>query len=395
MTRLPASASGPAASGSTATTPGPSKANVWTGYLARNSYLLQQGRFAADVIYFYGEDSNVTALFANAAPDVPAGYNFDYINADGLIHELGVSGGNITTKSGMSYRVLALDKYSKHMSLPVLRALYKLVEQGAVVAGAKPTDTPSLADDAAEFKKLDDELFGSGSGVQTVGKGKVYAGHNAEAALKALNIAPDFDYNKPANGQAIEFVHRKLPDADLYFLDNRGDSDSTVDASFRVTGRAPELWYSETGKTAPASFTIAGGRTTVPLHMEPWGTVFVVFRKATSETSHMVPKATDTQVATVDGPWKVSFQPDRGAPDSITLDKLAPWNESSDKGVKYFAGTGTYTKTMQASPDWFKKGATLWIDLGDVKNLADRHRQRQGTGHRLARSISASMRQAR
>ena len=44
------------------------QANVWTGYLARNSFLLQQGHFAADVLYFYGEDSNITALFANPVP---------------------------------------------------------------------------------------------------------------------------------------------------------------------------------------------------------------------------------------------------------------------------------------------------------------------------------------
>ena len=200
--------------------------------------MLQQGHFAADVLYFYGEDSNITALFANSAPDVPAGYNFDYINADGLIHELSVSGGNIVTKSGMSYRVLALDKFSKHMSLPVLRALNKLVEEGAIVAGEKPDGTPSLADDGAAFQKLSDELFGSGSGVRSVGKGKVYTGQNAEAALKALNIAPDFDYSKPSNGQQIAFVHRKLDNADIYFLDNRGDGESTIDASFRVTGRA-------------------------------------------------------------------------------------------------------------------------------------------------------------
>ncbi len=346
------------------------QANAWTGYLARNSFLLQQGKFAADVIYFYGEDSNLTALFANSDPDVPKGYNFDYINADGLIHELSVMGGNITTKSGMSYRLLALDQYSKHMSLPVLRAIHALVEQGAVVAGEKPIATPSLADDQAEFHKLSDELFGAGMGVRTFGKGKVYAGQSAEAALKEMNVTPDFDYSKPGNGQQIEFVHRKLADGDLYFLDNRGDSDSTIDASFRVTGKSPELWYSETGKMYPASFTIAGGRTTLPLHFEPWGTVFVVFRKPTKETSLALPKATDTQLATVEGPWKVAFQPGRGAPESITLEKLIPWNESNDKGVKYFSGTGTYTKTLQASSDWFKKGATLWIDLGDVKNLA-------------------------
>jgi hypothetical protein len=271
----------------------------------------------------------------------------------------------------MSYRVMALDRYSKHMSLPVLRALHKLVEQGAVVAGEKPVGTPSLADNAAEFKKLNDDLFGDGTGVHSVGKGKVYAGQNAEAALKGLNVAPDVDYSGQENDQKILFVHRKTADADIFFLDNRGDQDASVDASFRISGKAPELWYSETGKTRPASYKIADGRTTVPLHFEPWGTVFVVFNKATKETSRTLPKSTETQLATVDGPWSVAFQAGRGAPPSVTLDKLASWTESEDKGVKYFSGTGTYTKTIQASADWFKQGAQLWIDLGDVKNLAE------------------------
>jgi len=347
------------------------QAGVWIDYLARSSFLLQQGRFAADVIYFYGEDSNLTAIFGDKSPDVPAGYGFDYINADGLIHELSAADGRITTKSRMNYRLLALDPYSKHMSLPVLRAIYKLVEQGATVAGEKPTDTPSQADDPAEFKKLNDELFGDGTGMHRVGKGKVYAGQNAEGALKALNMAPDFEHTKPESDARILFVHRKLADGDIYFLDNRNDRDETVDASFRVTGKAPELWYAETGKSEPVSYKITGGRTTVPLHFEPWGTVFLVFRKSAKETSRTLPKVVETQLETVDGSWNVSFQQGRGAPASITLEKLVSWSDNSDAGVKYFSGTGTYTKTIQAPADWLKPGAKLWIDLGDVKNIAE------------------------
>jgi len=67
----------------------------------------------------------------------------------------------------------------------------------------------------------------------------------------------------------------------------------------------------------------------------------------------------------------VTFQPGRGAPASIVLEKLISWPECADDGVKYFSGAGTYTQTIQASPNWFKKGAKLWIDLGDVKNLAE------------------------
>jgi hypothetical protein len=347
------------------------QARPWIDYLARSSYMLQQGRFAADVLYFYGEDSNLTAIFANKAPDIPAGYGFDYINADALIHKLNVVSGQIATASGMRYRVLVLDPYSKHMSLPVLRAIHQLVEQGAVVAGAKPTDTPSLADDQAEFSRMNNELFGDGTGMQTVGKGKVYAGANAAAALKALNVAPDFDHSMPESDTRIAFVHRKLADGDIYFLDNRSDRDETVDATFRVTGKAPELWHAETGKSEPASYTIADGHTTVPLHLEAWGTVFVVFRRPATTSTRALPKIVETNLATVEGPWSLSFQPNRGAPAAVTLDRLTSWTENADAGVKYFSGTGTYTKTMDASADWLRPGSTIWLDLGDVKNLAE------------------------
>jgi hypothetical protein len=347
------------------------QAGPWINYLSRNSYLLQQGHFSADVIYFYGEDSNLTAIFANKAPDIPEGYEFDYVNADGLIHVLNVSDGRITTESGMSYRVLGLDPYSEHMSLPVLRAIYKLVKDGAVVAGPKPIDDPSLADDQAEFHKLNDDLFGDGTGAHKVGKGTVYAGESLKDVLQALRVHPDFDYTAPESDARVLFVHRNLTDGDIYFVDNRKDRSEQVDASFRVTGKYPELWHADTGKTEPASFKIVDGRTTVPITLEPWGSVFVVFRKATAKKSGTLPEVTETLLATVDGSWNLSFQPDRGAPPSITLDKLSSWTDNSDTGVKYFSGTGTYTKTVSAPAEWFKKGAHVWLDLGDVKNLAE------------------------
>ncbi|HEX4810832.1 MAG TPA: glycosyl hydrolase [Bryobacteraceae bacterium] len=260
---------------------------------------------------------------------------------------------------------------NQHMSLPVLSAIYKLVQRGAVVARPKPADDPSLADDQVEFHRLFTELFGDGTSIHKVGKGTVYAGQNLNNVFRALQVAPDFDYTKPDKDTRILFVHRKLADGDLYFLDNRGDKDETVDASFRMTGKAPELWHAETGKPEPASYKIADGRTTIPMHLEPWGTVFVVFRERTTESSHTLPKAIEAQLGTIEGSWNVSFQPNRGAPSSITLNQLTSWSESQDAGVKYFSGTGTYTKTINARAEWFKRGGHQWIDLGGVKNLAE------------------------
>jgi hypothetical protein len=346
------------------------QAGPWIDYLARTSFMLQQGRFAADLVYFYGEDSNLTAIFDQKSPEIPPGFAFDYINADALIHELRVQGGLIHTPGGMSYRVLGLDPYSRHMSLPVLKAIHDLVSEGATVAGPKPADDPSLADDAAEFQKLRDELFGDGSGVHKVGKGTVYAGQPLKDVFAAIDIEPDFDTTRPESDTRLEFVHRKLADADLYFVDNRSGHAEQLQATFRVAGKAPELWRAETANMQPVSYEIKDGRTTVPLTLEPWGTVFVVFRHPARASSFTAPSSTETLLATVAGRWKVSFQPGRGAPESTTLDQLASLTGNSDSGVKYFSGVSTYTQTVDAPASWFEHGAHVWIDLGKVKELA-------------------------
>jgi hypothetical protein len=120
----------------------------------------------------------------------------------------------------------------------------------------------------------------------------------------------------------------------------------------------------------PASYTIANDRTTVPLHLEPWGTVFVVFRKPAHMPVRVLPKLVETQIATIDGSWTLSFERGRGAPASIKLHSLDSWSQNTDPGVKYFSGVGTYSKQIVASPSWFTPGARIWIDLGDVRNLA-------------------------
>jgi hypothetical protein len=347
------------------------QAKPWVSYLARCSYLLQQGRFVADILYFYGEDTNITALFGSKSPDIPVGYNFDYVNADALLHRLSVKGGRLATPSGMSYRVLALDPNSRQMSLPVLRKIQELVKAGAVAVGARPDDTPSLSDDRAQFRAIVNELWGSNRGEHAYGKGKVYAGESLADALTALQAAPDFTYTRPQSDTSLLFVHRKLADGDLYFVDHRNNRPETVDATFRVQGKAAELWHADTGQSEPASYRIAGGRTTVPLHLDPYETVFVLFRKPARDLSRALPQVVETPIASVEGAWDVSFQPDRGAPAAITLDRLTSWSESGDAGVRYFSGTGTYSRTLQASADWFKSGARLWLDLGEVKNLAE------------------------
>lgn len=340
------------------------EAKPWTTYLARSSYMLQQGKFVADVVYFYGEDNNITSLFGKKLPAIPEGYNYDFINPDALINLLSVKEGKLVTPSGMSYRLLVLDSNAVRMSLPVLRKISELVKAGATVAGIKPTMPFGLSDNTDEFNKLVNETWSSSNT-------KVIEGKSISDVLNAMNIGPDFSYTKPEADTKLMYVHRTLPGSEIYWVDNRKNSAEDLEATFRVSGKVPELWFAETGKTEPLSYSIADGVTKVKLHMEPDDALFVVFKYTATKTSVELPPVKVNELATIDGSWKVDFQKDRGAPASATFDKLTSFTENANAGIKYFSGTATYTKTFTADKAWFTKGAELWLNLGDVKNLAE------------------------
>ena len=347
------------------------QAKPWITYLSRSSFMLQQGEFVADVVYYYGEDNNITALFGNKLPDIPDSYNYDFINSDALVNLLSVKGNRIISPFGMNYTLLALDANSRYMPLPVLRKIRSLLEEGAIVAGPKPLWSPSLSDDQSEFQSIVNQLWKTENGENVVGKGKIYAGKTVAEVLSALQVNPDFEYSKPGSDTKLLFVHRKLGKTDIYWINNRNNRSENLEASFRVEGKKPELWHPVTGKTEPASYVIAEGRTKVPLHLDPNDALFIVFRKATKVQSLTLPEKSETQLETISGAWDISFQPDRGAPPKITMDNLASWSDNADPGVKYFSGTGTYTKTINAPETWFETGKKLCLDLGVVRNLAE------------------------
>jgi hypothetical protein len=350
------------------------EAGPWVNYLARSAYLLQEGRYYADVAYFYGEEGPLTAVFGSRPQDdMPHGYGYDFVNADVILNRLSFQNGRLATPAGTSYRILYLGPASRRMTLPVLRKIRDLVSAGAVVVGKKPLDSPSLADDQAAFHSLVDQLWGgeNPASIHTFGNGKVYTGHTANEVLDDLKLPPDFESTQPNSDAEILFLHRKLRHADIYFVDNRKGRAENLDATFRVTGQSPELWHADTGKTEPASFRIAGGRTTVPLHLDADEAVFVVFRKSAGGSGRSIPALVETPLATLDDAWSVAFQPNRGAPKRVSLDKLISWTDFPDQGVKYFSGTATYTRAINAPAEWFKPGTHLWLDLGDVKELAE------------------------
>jgi (4-O-methyl)-D-glucuronate---lignin esterase len=347
------------------------QAGPWLRYISRSAFLLQQGHFAADVLYFYGQDSNITALFGQRLPPVPQGYAFDFASADAL-RQLSVSDGKLVTDSGMSYRVLALDPRTRRMSLDVLQQIAHLVQQGATIVGGKPRETPSLADDMAGFQALASAVWGSGdAGVHAYGSGQVIVDRSLPQVLESLGVQPDFSYSGGPPDTTVWFVHRRLSQGSVYFIDNRLDKAVTIDASFRLEDKAPELWHADSGEIQPVAYRMENGRTIVPLTLPPYDAVFVVFRRASSRSREVFPQVQTEVLARLQGPWDIRFPPHLGAPPQIRLEELRSWTDCPEAGVKYFSGTATYEKTVAISRQWLRDRSRVVLDLGQVRNLAE------------------------
>ncbi|HWV12524.1 MAG TPA: glycosyl hydrolase [Sphingobium sp.] len=346
------------------------QAGPWVSYLARSSYLLQQGQAVNDVAIFYGEGSSIVALFGEKPPAIPAGLQYDYVNADALKTRLSVRDGRLVTQDGMSWRLLYMSGQVQWVTLNTLERLRDLVRAGAVLVGERPLGSPSLSDDPAKVRAIISELWPSASGVATVGAGRVYAAKLPDAALAAEKIAPDFDLvQAPANAE-VRFLHRRAGEADIYFVSNRQDRAQTVQASFRTVGKAPELWNPVTGMATPASYRTDKDRTIVDIPFDPFGSTFVVFQK-NGMVAQTIPTVNSQPLTDMSDGWSVAFQTGRGAPAKLTLGRLRNLSEDADARVRYFSGTASYKRTLTVPKSWLSGADRIKLNLGQVEVVAE------------------------
>ena len=263
------------------------QSRAWMQYIARSQYLLQSGRFVADVCFFGGEAAPNGGVHR---PDLKArGYDYDAFGTD-LIPTITVTDGQVVTPSGMRYRVLVLAD-TPWMTPALARKVRGIVRDGATVIARRPEKSPSLSGFPgcdAEVGAIATEVWGEGplpsSGERAFGKGKVIWGRSVEEVLSAMKVPPDFEVvDKSANAA---FIHREISGADVYFVSNQKAVPHTLECVFRVAGRQPELWNPETGAIEPAAlWQTRDSRTAVTLPLNPAGSVFVVFRKPSTAKS--------------------------------------------------------------------------------------------------------------
>jgi hypothetical protein len=353
------------------------QAVAWNTYLARASHLLQQGRFIADLAYFYGEGApNAVPYWKQVQPGFPAGYDYDWLNAE-VLTKAEVRSGRLVLPSGMSYAALVLPADVTQLTLPMARKLRTLVAAGAIVIAPPPTGSPSLSDGAAgddSVRAIARAVWGNVDGKTVTehvyGGGKVYWGKPVAEVLMASRVTPELIFVSDS-ATKLAWIHRRAGDVDIYFVANQSEREWNRGISFRASGREPELWDPATGETSPASYTRRGERTDVALHLASYGSIFVVFRRPTTVASRSVDATSRTALATLSGPWDVRFAPNRGAPASARFDSLTSWTKSADAGVKYFSGTATYMKEITVPAAALSSGAHVEIDLGSVREIAE------------------------
>jgi hypothetical protein len=343
-------------------------AKPWVDYMSRSSFMLQQGRYFADVAYFFGEEAPLTGLYQYGGPDdAPKLYAYDFLNRDALDNQVRVEGGGVVANGGASYRAIYLGGSSRKMTVSALSRLRDLARAGATIIGPAPTASPALIDDPKAFAALVAELW-SGGPTTTVGAGQVIASTDVDATLGGLGLKPDFQANAPQG--SVLFLHRKLDDGDAYFVTNRRAMAQTLEARFRINGRRPEIWRADTGAAEPVSYRVEADQTVVPLQMLPQDAFFVVFRDRVAQASRTVAAPNWKPVGSLAGPWRLEFEPGRGAPAAADTPALQSLTAFGDPGIRYFSGVTRYTTTFQA-PRGYKPGAPLSLDLGKVGDVAE------------------------
>jgi hypothetical protein len=363
-------------------------AGSWITYLSRCCFLLQQGSPTSDVVKLFRPNEKGYEL-------IP-GFASNLCNEELIVSSMTFDGKALCLPSGMRYRILELPDTTKivnaqmspsgiekqtgrkpmpqNISLPLLRKVRELVLAGATVLGPRPEISAGLTgypNSDRELQTIANELWGPVGNTtvdRKVGKGRVLSGITITEALARIEVQPDFHTVEKLPTGDVPWIRRKVGEEDWYFVSNQHNKPLKLTASFRVSGKIPELWHADTGTTEPArAWTIKNGRTEVELDFAPRGSVFVRFspgKLPSLPVKLAQPKPLES--ITVQGAWKVRFSPEMGAPAEVEFPKLISWTEHPNPEIRHYSGIATYQNEINIPA---RKGRIV-LNLGEVKNIA-------------------------
>ncbi|WP_445323579.1 glycosyl hydrolase [Prevotella sp. HCN-7019] len=347
--------------------------DLYTQYIKRCNYMMRQGWYQADVAYFIGEDA--PRMVGIMEPWIPAGYQFEHMNAEVIMRDMTVKDGMLTLPHGVQFKVLVLPRRLKTMRPELLEKIERLILDGAIVMGPAPERSPSLQNQPEadrRVKEMAARIWGDVDGVNVkqrrYGKGMICDGLDFETLFAQLGYVPDC---KVPDGMNVYQGHQKDGDTDIYILSNQDNRALTMDVAFRVTGKQPELWDPVTGiiRKLPA-FRQEEKTTVVPMRLDKNECVFVVFREkgepsaTTLEANYPAPLR--TQEAT--GEWNVTFESAFKTPSPVRMATLDNLSDNANDSIRYFSGTATYTTSV--SLDRAGRGEHMFMAFDNVGTMA-------------------------
>ena len=323
-------------------------AKVWTDYLARSCQMLQLGRNVADILVFYGEDTNATAEYGGERmdylPRIPAGYNYDYASPDVILKMVKPDGGSLVTAGGQRYRVLVLGGKSRdYMSEEMSARIESLRSQGVPVCYENELEGCLASNGIAP------DLTVTGSRNRYLYDG----------------VIPRNKRGHDAGLDGIQFVHREIPGGHIYWICNFGGTEWEGDLKFRESGKYAALFNAEDGSAVRLP------RSTGKLALKSGDTVFVLLSDEPLALPEAAPEYRQREMLTVDRWWDVEFHQKGGESAAETFSTLNDWTTNSDPVVKYFSGTANYKSTFTVSQGALKGLKQARIDLGTVNVMAE------------------------
>ena len=349
----------------------------FVNYLHRVQSVVQNGKFVADVLYYYGDHVPNVFPYKNADPaGVMPGFDYD-VTDETILLTLKMDNGKLVVPGGIEYRVLVLPNH-RVLSMAAIEKVEELLQQGAKVIGYKPEKLVSLAGGEKpqkHFHELVDKIWGAADtekGEKQYGKGVVAWGITAREYLLSKGISTDFNIKESNSTTDFDYIHYTIGESEVYFVTNQTTEMQKINCEFRVAGLQPELWDALNGNIRKAkAFNQNDGITTVPLILEPYASTMVIFSKKIDRNKQGTAQQNYPEykkVKNITGPWIVNFDPGWGGPESVIFPELTDWTKNLNDGIKYYSGTAVYnnTFTMEDEPQQNKH---YFLQLETVKDV--------------------------
>lgn len=166
----------------------------------------------------------------------------------------------------------------------------------------------------------------------------------------------------------VAWTHRRGEEGDIYFIANQDESDGQdFMASFRITGKQPELWNPMTGEiSTPGVWREKDGRIEVRLSLAASQSMFVVFREPTTKVGDAMVQSVRRRPLIVKQ-WQVHYN---ALNTDETMIKLASWTRSKNEKVRYYSGTAVYSSTFKWKTGKSERDSRVFLKLGNVYNVA-------------------------